>query len=81
MRWKNSYGPYADGTDRGNPRDAGEAYACQRVPLFFCIRNAKYPANLGRAFFFKQITGIEPAFPAWEASVLPMNHICRYVRD
>ena len=24
----------------------------------------------------KQITGIEPAFPAWEASVLPMNHIC-----
>ena len=25
----------------------------------------------------KQITGIEPAFPAWEASVLPMNHICK----
>ncbi len=24
----------------------------------------------------KQITGIEPAFPAWEAGVLPMNHIC-----
>ena len=24
----------------------------------------------------KQITGVEPAFPAWEASVLPMNHIC-----
>ncbi len=31
MRWKNSYGPHADGTDRGNPRDAGAAYACQRV--------------------------------------------------
>lgn len=25
----------------------------------------------------KQITGIEPAFPAWEAGVLPMNHICK----
>ena len=28
-------------------------------------------------FCEKQITGIEPAFPAWEASVLPMNHICK----
>ena len=28
----------------------------------------------------KQITGIEPAFPAWEASVLPMNHICKELR-
>ena len=24
----------------------------------------------------KQITGIEPASPAWEAGVLPMNYIC-----
>ncbi len=24
----------------------------------------------------KQITGIEPASPAWEASILPMNYIC-----
>ncbi len=24
----------------------------------------------------QQITGIEPASPAWEAGVLPMNHIC-----
>jgi len=24
----------------------------------------------------KQIMGIEPTSPAWEASVLPMNHIC-----
>ena len=29
LRWKNSYSPHADGTDRGNPRDAGELYACQ----------------------------------------------------
>ena len=24
----------------------------------------------------KQITGVEPASPAWEASILPMNYIC-----
>lgn len=24
----------------------------------------------------KQMTGIEPASPAWEAGVLPMNYIC-----
>lgn len=30
-----------------------------------------------RPFVQKQITGVEPAFPAWEASVLPMNHICK----
>lgn len=27
-------------------------------------------------FFYKQMTGIEPASPAWEAGVLPMNYIC-----
>lgn len=26
--------------------------------------------------YFKQITGVEPASPAWEASILPMNYIC-----
>ena len=25
----------------------------------------------------ERMTGVEPAFPAWEASVLPMNHICK----
>ncbi len=25
---------------------------------------------------FKQMTGIEPALSAWEAEVLPLNHIC-----
>lgn len=29
LRWKISYDPHADGNDRGNPRDAGETYACQ----------------------------------------------------
>ena len=27
----------------------------------------------------KQIAGIEPVSPAWEASVLPMNYICMSV--
>ena len=26
--------------------------------------------------YSKQMTGIEPASPAWEAGVLPMNYIC-----
>nr|DAV46064.1 MAG TPA: hypothetical protein [Caudoviricetes sp.] len=37
MRWKNSYDPHADGNDRGNPRDAGEAYVCQIVSSY-CIK-------------------------------------------
>ncbi len=24
----------------------------------------------------EQVTGIEPAYPAWEAGVLPMNYTC-----
>ncbi len=27
----------------------------------------------------KQITGVEPASSAWEANVLPMNHICMWI--
>ena len=27
-------------------------------------------------FSHKQIAGVEPVSPAWEASVLPMNYIC-----
>lgn len=30
MRWTISWHPHAAGTDRGNPRDAGERHACQR---------------------------------------------------
>ena len=34
MRWRSSYSPHADGTDRSNPRDAGELYACQITTCF-----------------------------------------------
>ncbi len=37
LRWKISYDPHAAGTDRGNPRDAGEAYACQ-IALFHVLK-------------------------------------------
>ena len=29
LRWTISWHPHADGTDRGNPRDAGASHACQ----------------------------------------------------
>ena len=32
--------------------------------------------NKGLRGFQKQVTGIEPASPAWEAGVLPMNYTC-----
>ena len=35
------------------------------------------PEDLCHESYCQQITGVEPAFPAWEASVLPMNHICK----
>ena len=33
-------------------------------------KTAGYPAVIGQ-----RITGIEPASPAWEAGILPMNYI------
>ena len=37
------YNPHADGTDRGNPQDAGEAYVCQRtLVLFFCEKVGEF---------------------------------------
>src|SRR5699024_10319382 len=37
-----------------------------------------YKSRKQRTFpaFSKQMTGIEPASPAWEAGILPMNYIC-----
>ena len=32
------------------------------------------------AFLLEQMTGIEPAYSAWEADVLPLNYICTYPR-
>ena len=35
MRWKNTYPSTRRWLDRGNPRDAGEWYACQTASLIF----------------------------------------------
>lgn len=35
--------------------------------------------NMGFKTHKKQIAGIEPVSPAWEAGVLPMNYICVYI--
>ncbi len=49
MRWKNSYGPHAAGTDRVIPRDAGEAYACQ-VFRFILADVCRLVVRLGGIF-------------------------------
>lgn len=67
LRWKISYGPHADGTDRGDPRDAGEAYACQRVLVLLSYRiiidKINHQPHYGRWFFmfiFKNFLRIFP---------------------
>ena len=48
----------------------GRCDSCEsHLPL---IKTIYFPI----APFLKQMTGIEPASPAWEAGVLPMNYIC-----
>ena len=40
------------------------------------IKQAENIDFLKFSALYKQIAGIEPVSPAWEASVLPMNYIC-----
>lgn len=51
LRWKISHGPHADGTDRGNPRDAGEACACQMIIWFSKYRLPIPPVSNVRWYF------------------------------
>lgn len=46
MRWSISWQPHAAGTDRGNPRDAGELDACQRAETYF-----QEPQKCGSVYF------------------------------
>jgi hypothetical protein len=39
-------------------------------------RKQKFPPCANGNFLLEQMTGIEPAYPAWEAGVLPLNYIC-----
>ncbi len=55
---------------------AGISFPCVDY-LFDYLMITELPKRPIYRHFQEQITGIEPAFPAWEASVLPMNHICK----
>ena len=43
------------------------------------IKSKEKDPRLG-VFSLEQMTGIEPAYSAWEADVLPLNYICVYLR-
>lgn len=64
MRWKISYDPHAVGTDRGDPRDAGEAYACQRVPVLLSYRimndEINHQPHYGRWFSYEKMIAYPP---------------------
>ena len=49
-----------------------------RFPSIFIYSNKKSPTR--GLFLLEQMTGIEPAYSAWEADVLPLNYICVYLR-
>src|SRR5699024_5914274 len=63
----------------GIPPDmSGLPYACSgiRICIYFSIKKTGNALSLAFPAYCKQMTGIEPASPAWEAGVLPMNYIC-----
>lgn len=40
------------------------------------IKMVARKSGLRKETAYEQIRGVEPPSPAWEASILPMNHIC-----
>ena len=40
------------------------------------IKMAARKSGLRKETAYEQIRGVEPPSPAWEASILPMKHIC-----
>ena len=61
--------------DDGTPQAAIELGS---IPLDLYQIQYKKPHK--GAFLLEQMTGIEPAYSAWEADVLPLNYICTYPR-
>ncbi len=55
---------------------AGISFPCVDY-LFDYLMITELPKRPIYRHFQEQIAGIEPVSPAWEASVLPMNYICR----
>lgn len=51
------------------------------VAVFASIHHLCQRKNTREGVFsLEQMTGIEPAYSAWEADVLPLNYICTYPR-
>lgn len=48
----------------------------KRVGVLQAIKQHALPIKAGRAAILEQDTGVEPAFTAWEAVVLPMYESC-----
>ena len=61
--------------DDGTPQAAIEWV---RFPSISTKSNTKSPIK--GLFVLEQMTGIEPAYSAWEADVLPLNYICTIPR-
>ena len=58
----------------GRPKGTG-LYFVQSVDKTD-LRYIEKPRGIPAGLFGEQMTGIEPASQAWEACVLPLNHIC-----
>ena len=82
---KNYYFPYTNNKkclfmwaalppDDGTPQAAIELGS---IPFVIYSNKKSHPKV---AFLLEQMTGIEPAYSAWEADVLPLNYICTYPR-
>ena len=48
------------------------------MKLPFQLRGEIPQLGLTTTALMEQITGFEPALPAWEAGVLPLHHTCKY---
>ena len=50
-------------------------YFCGRAGIYFVTFTEQYKkSRINRLIFMERATGIEPAYSAWEADVLPLNY-------
>lgn len=77
------------GTDQGKgarKQPEGSAKNQIRTVLWsYCsqtkIKSAENDESLSFSALRKQVAGIEPVSPAWEAGILPMYYTCRYEKN
>ena len=65
----------------GVPTNRSSTYADQQIAAQFAGPDTCQFQKTGGhdvpSCFLEQATGIEPAYPAWEAGVLPLNYACK----